>query len=63
MPPSELTLTEMVFPNHANHLGPLFSGQALAWMDRRRSSPPRVARWSWHAPGRWIFMPQYASAS
>ena len=25
---------EIVFPDHANHLGTLFGGQALAWMDK-----------------------------
>lgn len=25
---------EMVFPHHTNHLGTLFGGQALAWMDK-----------------------------
>ena len=24
----------MVFPDHTNHLGTLFGGQALAWMDK-----------------------------
>lgn len=32
--PSEVRLLEMVFPDHANHLGTLFGGQALAWMDK-----------------------------
>jgi acyl-CoA hydrolase len=27
-------LSEIVFPNHCNHLGTLFGGQALAWMDK-----------------------------
>ncbi|MEO7065745.1 MAG: acyl-CoA thioesterase [Rhodanobacter sp.] len=27
-------LLEMVFPDHTNHLGTLFGGQALAWMDK-----------------------------
>lgn len=27
-------MTEMVFPDHTNHLGTLFGGQALAWMDK-----------------------------
>lgn len=27
-------LQEIVFPDHANHLGTLFGGQALAWMDK-----------------------------
>lgn len=38
MPPSdaprEVRLWEIVFPDHANHLGTLFGGQALAWMDK-----------------------------
>lgn len=38
MPPSEAPrearLWEIVFPDHANHLGTLFGGQALAWMDK-----------------------------
>ena len=33
-PPNEARLLEMVFPDHANHLGTLFGGQALAWMDK-----------------------------
>lgn len=32
--PSEARLWEIVFPDHANHLGTLFGGQALAWMDK-----------------------------
>ncbi|MGY1459599.1 MULTISPECIES: acyl-CoA thioesterase [unclassified Luteimonas] len=32
--PTEARLMEMVFPDHANHLGTLFGGQALAWMDK-----------------------------
>jgi acyl-CoA hydrolase len=32
--PSELRLWEIVFPDHTNHLGSLFGGQALAWMDK-----------------------------
>jgi len=32
--PSEALLWEIVFPDHANHLGTLFGGQALAWMDK-----------------------------
>ena len=32
--PTEARLLEMVFPDHANHLGTLFGGQALAWMDK-----------------------------
>ena len=31
MPPSEATLTGMVFAHHANVLGTRFGGQALAW--------------------------------
>ena len=27
-------MTEIVFPDHSNHLGTLFGGQALAWMDK-----------------------------
>jgi acyl-CoA hydrolase len=30
----EVRLLEMVFPDHTNHLGTLFGGQALAWMDK-----------------------------
>lgn len=33
-PPTEVRLLEMVFPDHTNHLGTLFGGQALAWMDK-----------------------------
>lgn len=33
-PPVEARLLEMVFPDHTNHLGTLFGGQALAWMDK-----------------------------
>ena len=32
--PTEARLLEMVFPDHTNHLGTLFGGQALAWMDK-----------------------------
>ena len=32
--PNEARLWEIVFPDHANHLGTLFGGQALAWMDK-----------------------------
>ncbi|MET0656231.1 MAG: acyl-CoA thioesterase [Pseudoxanthomonas sp.] len=32
--PSEARLLEIVFPDHTNHLGTLFGGQALAWMDK-----------------------------
>jgi len=32
--PREARLLEMVFPDHTNHLGTLFGGQALAWMDK-----------------------------
>ncbi|TXH65824.1 MAG: acyl-CoA thioesterase [Thermomonas sp.] len=31
--PAEARLLHMVFPDHTNHLGTLFGGQALAWMD------------------------------
>lgn len=34
MPTTELRLWEIVFPDHTNHLGSLFGGQALAWMDK-----------------------------
>ena len=27
-------MSEIVFPNHTNHLGTLFGGTALAWMDK-----------------------------
>jgi acyl-CoA hydrolase len=30
----EARMLEMVFPDHTNHLGTLFGGQALAWMDK-----------------------------
>ncbi|SDR12784.1 acyl-CoA thioesterase [Pseudoxanthomonas sp. CF125] len=33
-PLTEARLLEMVFPDHTNHLGTLFGGQALAWMDK-----------------------------
>ncbi|HEX7370029.1 MAG TPA: acyl-CoA thioesterase [Rhodanobacteraceae bacterium] len=29
-----MRLAEIVFPHHCNHLGTLFGGQALAWMDK-----------------------------
>ena len=32
--PKEARLLEIVFPDHTNHLGTLFGGQALAWMDK-----------------------------
>ncbi len=32
--PIEARMTEIVFPDHINHLGTLFGGQALAWMDK-----------------------------
>lgn len=32
--PTEARLQEMVFPHHTNHMGTLFGGQALAWMDK-----------------------------
>jgi uncharacterized protein (TIGR00369 family) len=31
--PLQARLLHMVFPDHTNHLGTLFGGQALAWMD------------------------------
>ena len=33
-PPREARMLEIVFPDHTNHLGTLFGGQALAWMDK-----------------------------
>lgn len=33
-PPREARFWEIVFPDHTNHLGTLFGGQALAWMDK-----------------------------
>ena len=32
--PTEARLLEIVFPDHTNHLGTLFGGTALAWMDK-----------------------------
>ncbi|MCS4231807.1 acyl-CoA hydrolase [Stenotrophomonas maltophilia] len=34
VPPIEVRMAEIVFPNHTNHMGTLFGGQALAWMDK-----------------------------
>lgn len=31
---STARFVEIVFPHHCNHLGTLFGGQALAWMDK-----------------------------
>lgn len=31
--PTEARLLNVVFPDHTNHMGTLFGGQALAWMD------------------------------
>jgi acyl-CoA hydrolase len=31
---AEARFVEIVFPHHCNHLGTLFGGQALAWMDK-----------------------------
>jgi acyl-CoA hydrolase len=31
---AQVRLLEIVFPDHCNHLGTLFGGQALAWMDK-----------------------------
>ena len=33
IPPTEVRMVEIVFPNHTTHLGTLFGGQAMAWMD------------------------------
>ena len=33
-PAIEARMLEIVFPDHTNHLGTLFGGQALAWMDK-----------------------------
>ncbi|WP_058836004.1 acyl-CoA thioesterase [Luteimonas abyssi] len=33
-PDTEARLLEIVFPDHTNHLGTLFGGTALAWMDK-----------------------------
>ena len=33
-PPLEVRMAEIVFPNHTNHIGTLFGGQAMAWMDK-----------------------------
>ena len=32
--PVQARVLHMVFPDHTNHLGTLFGGQALAWMDK-----------------------------
>ncbi|MEN1929985.1 acyl-CoA thioesterase [Luteimonas sp. MJ246] len=32
--PTEARMLDIVFPDHTNHLGTLFGGQALAWMDK-----------------------------
>lgn len=32
--PTESRVLEIVFPDHTNHFGTLFGGQALAWMDK-----------------------------
>lgn len=34
VPPIEVRMAEIVFPNHTNQMGTLFGGQALAWMDK-----------------------------
>jgi uncharacterized protein (TIGR00369 family) len=31
--PTQARLLNVVFPDHTNHMGTLFGGQALAWMD------------------------------
>ena len=42
---TEARLLEMVFPDHTNHLGTMFCGQALAWMDKAAFiAPSRHAR-------------------
>lgn len=33
-PPTEARMVEIVFPDHTNHMGTLFGGQALSWMDK-----------------------------
>ncbi|QCO66610.2 acyl-CoA thioesterase [Luteimonas yindakuii] len=33
-PTTEARLLEIVFPDHTNHMGTLFGGTALAWMDK-----------------------------
>jgi acyl-CoA hydrolase len=33
-PPTEVRMVAIVFPNDTNHMGTLFGGQALAWMDK-----------------------------
>ncbi|WP_024892150.1 acyl-CoA thioesterase [Luteimonas huabeiensis] len=33
-PSTEARMLEIVFPDHTNHLGTLFGGTALAWMDK-----------------------------
>ena len=33
-PTTEARMLEIVFPDHTNHLGTLFGGTALAWMDK-----------------------------
>ena len=67
-PPSEARLWEIVFPDHANHLGTLFGGQALAWMDkaafvaatryaRRTVVTARSEQVDFHVPvrqGQWV---------
>jgi acyl-CoA hydrolase len=30
---SQITMTELVFPNHTNQLGTLFGGQLMYWID------------------------------
>ncbi|HRF82887.1 MAG: acyl-CoA thioesterase [Xanthomonadales bacterium] len=41
---TEARLLHMVFPDHTNHLGTLFGGQALAWMDM--AAFIAASRWS-----------------
>ena len=47
VPPTEVRMAEIVFPNHTNHLGTLFGGQALAWMDKAAflAAAIRAAPW------------------
>ena len=33
-PTTEARMLEIVFPDHTNHMGTLFGGTALAWMDK-----------------------------
>ncbi len=60
VPPIEVRMAEIVFPNHTNHMGTLFGGQALAWMDKAAflaaaRYPSASARWwkPWVASSKW----------